>query len=101
MSYGPSFARAPLSGPEQDVLEDTKLNLPDSLRDLMACKNCRKMRPPPENGRDGQCSCGSDDFTKDFEGYMMITNPEKSYFAKSQGIREPGCYAVRVNGGNE
>lgn len=42
-------------------------------------------------------SCGSSDLTKNWYGYLIILDPEKSEIAKSLGIKNPGKYALRVD----
>jgi DNA-directed RNA polymerase subunit E" len=40
--------------------------------------------------------CGSTQFTEDFEGILIIINPEKSEVAKVAGINKKGHFAVKI-----
>ena len=40
--------------------------------------------------------CGSRDFTDDWEGMIIITNPSKSELANLLNIDKPGKYALKV-----
>jgi len=60
---------------------------------LKACVNCKmlvslKVEICP--------NCGSRDFTEDWEGIVIILNPEKSELGKAMGKDKPGRYALKV-----
>lgn len=40
--------------------------------------------------------CGSKDFSDEWEGLIIVVNPEKSAIAKIMGISKPGRYAAKV-----
>ncbi len=40
--------------------------------------------------------CGSTQFTEDFEGIIVVINPEKSEVAKVAGIKHKGWFAIKV-----
>ena len=40
--------------------------------------------------------CGSTDLSDDWEGAIIVLDPEKSRIAKSLGIEKPGRYAIKV-----
>jgi DNA-directed RNA polymerase subunit E" len=42
-------------------------------------------------------NCGASDLTKEWYGYIIILDPEKSEIAKMLGIKSPGKYALRVD----
>lgn len=42
-------------------------------------------------------NCGSSDLTKNWYGYIVIIDTEKSEIAKTLGIKNPGKYALRVD----
>ncbi|MET1124603.1 MAG: transcription elongation factor subunit Spt4 [Archaeoglobaceae archaeon] len=41
-------------------------------------------------------NCGSDELTKEWYGYLVVLDPERSEIAKKMGIKTPGKYALRV-----
>ncbi len=57
-----------------------------------ACRNCgtivkdEKVCP----------KCGSEDFTDEFGGELIVLNPEKSEIAKFLGFNAVGRYAVNI-----
>lgn len=60
---------------------------------LKACVNCKILVPLKVE----ICpSCGSRDFTEDWEGIVIILDPEKSELAKAMGKDKPGRYALKV-----
>lgn len=42
-------------------------------------------------------NCGSSELTKEWYGYLIVIDPEKSEIAKNLGIKTPGKYALRVD----
>ncbi len=58
-----------------------------------ACRRCKSLVP-----RDAtRCPvCGSTDLSEDWEGAIIVLDPEKSRLAKSLGFDKPGRYALRV-----
>ncbi|MCS7130418.1 MAG: DNA-directed RNA polymerase, subunit E'' [Archaeoglobaceae archaeon] len=42
-------------------------------------------------------NCGSSDLTKEWYGYLIVLDPERSEIAKALGIKTPGKYALRVD----
>lgn len=59
-------------------------------------KACRKCRTLVDRDVEVCPSCGSRDFTEDWEGMVIVINPERSDVAKLLGISKPGRYAVKV-----
>ncbi len=62
---------------------------------LKACRRCgglvdREVRVCPY--------CGSTDFTDNWEGMIIILNPEESIIAKEIGVSSKGYYAIKVAG---
>jgi|UniRef100_A0A7C1IHP7 DNA-directed RNA polymerase subunit E" len=62
-------------------------------KDLKACLNCRYLVP---NDVEVCPNCGSKRFTDEWEGFVIIIDPEKSSVAKSLGISKPGKYAIKI-----
>lgn len=62
---------------------------------LKACKVCGTL-----NYRDAQrCeSCGSTNFTDDWEGMIMVLRPESSSLAQKVGITKTIMRAIKVSG---
>ncbi len=58
-----------------------------------ACRECKLLV-----SRDTEVcpNCGSHDFTEDWEGMVIIIDPENSEIAKILEIEKPGRYALRV-----
>lgn len=42
-------------------------------------------------------NCSSSDLTKNWYGYIIILEPEKSEIAKMLSIKTPGKYALKVD----
>lgn len=58
-----------------------------------ACRKCKYLVPHDEE----KCpKCGSTDFTEEWEGMVIIIDPEDSKIAEILGIKEPGRYAIKV-----
>ncbi len=58
-----------------------------------ACRKCKYLVPREAE----ECPmCGSRDFSEDWEGMVIIIDPEASEIAKSLGITKPGRYALRI-----
>ncbi len=58
----------------------------------LACRNCKYINVEAVICR----NCGSSELTKEWFGYIIILDPEKSEIAKMLGINNPGKYALRV-----
>ncbi len=58
----------------------------------LACRRCRFINIDTDVCK----NCGSTDLTKEWYGYVVIIDPEKSEIAKRLGIRVPGKYALKV-----
>ena len=55
------------------------------------CKNCRLIVNGP------QCPlCQGNDFTKVWEGQIIVINPETSQVASAIGAKTPGAYALKI-----
>jgi len=58
----------------------------------LACRKCKFI-----NINSDVCkNCGSADLTKEWYGYVVVIDPEKSEIAKKLGIKIPGRYALKV-----
>lgn len=58
-----------------------------------ACRKCKFLVPREAT----RCpACGSTDLSEDWEGAVVIIDPEKSEVAKRLGFTQPGRYALRV-----
>ncbi len=58
-----------------------------------ACKKCRYITEEIT-----VCKvCGSREFAKEWYGYVVVIDPEKSEIAKKLGIKYPGKYALIVS----
>lgn len=58
-----------------------------------ACRSCRALA----DRESIECPiCGSRDFSDEWEGVVIIIDPNKSHIAKTLGIVKPGKYAVKV-----
>lgn len=62
-------------------------------RDFKACLSCKYLVP-----RDVEVcpNCGSRGFTEDWEGFVIVLDPEHSSIAKMLGIRKAGRYAIKT-----
>ena len=58
---------------------------------MKACKNCSAIY---DEG-DTCTKCGGQ-LSRDWQGYIVIINPEKSEIAKTMGITTEGRYALKV-----
>ncbi len=68
---------------------------PSKKPKLKACKRCGAL----VNLNSNVCPvCGSTEFTDNWEGMIVITNPQGSELAKELGLETPGIYAIRVAG---
>ncbi len=57
---------------------------------MLACKNCFTIT---ESER---CpNCGGE-LSKDWQGYVVVIDPEKSEIAKKLNIKKAGAYALKV-----
>ncbi len=57
-----------------------------------ACKKCKTIY----EGKAPCPRCGSEDFTENFKGKIVITNPEKSNIAKKVNMNEKGEFAIKT-----
>ena len=56
-----------------------------------ACRVCRAITTAE------RCPlCGSYSLSQDFEGFVIVLDPENSKIAKEMDIKKPGLYAVKV-----
>jgi len=62
---------------------------------LKACRKCGALVPLNER----VCPvCGSTEFSEDWEGMVIIVDPENSELAKEIGLERPGIFAIKVAG---
>lgn len=59
----------------------------------LACRDCRTL-----NDEDNpHCSaCGSSSLTEDWQGYVVISEPDGSEAAEMLGVSSKGTYALKV-----
>lgn len=58
-----------------------------------ACIKCKALARPDEE----KCSiCGSNEFTYEWSGMVIVVDPQKSEIAKMLDIKVPGRYALKV-----
>ncbi|BES82621.1 transcription elongation factor subunit Spt4 [Pyrodictium abyssi] len=58
-----------------------------------ACRKCKSLVPREAS----RCPvCGSTDLSEDWEGALVVIDPEKSVIAKKLEITKPGRYAIKV-----
>jgi len=57
---------------------------------LKACKNCRSITDQAKCPR-----CGGE-VSREWQGYLIVIDPEKSEIARKMGIHAAGRYALRV-----
>ena len=57
---------------------------------LKACKNCKTITDQNKCPR-----CGGET-SREWQGYLVVIDPEKSEIARKMGIHEAGRYALRV-----
>jgi DNA-directed RNA polymerase subunit E" len=58
----------------------------------LACRRCKFISIDSSTCK----NCGSTELTKEWYGYVVIIDPEKSEIAKRLEITIPGKYALRV-----
>jgi len=58
----------------------------------LACRSCKYISVDSVICK----NCGSGELTKEWYGYVVIIDPEKSEIARKLEIRIPGKYALRV-----
>ena len=69
------------------------MSLKRGRQHFKACIKCKLLVPPDTE----VCpNCGSRNFTSDWEGAVIILEPEKSKVAKILGIEKPGMYAIKI-----
>jgi len=60
---------------------------------LKACVKCKRLVEPKVE----VCpNCGSRVFSDDWEGLVVILDPESSIVSERLGIEKPGMYALKV-----
>ena len=57
---------------------------------MMACKNCFTVTEADK------CPNCNGELSKDWQGYVVVIEPEKSEIAKRLNIRKAGTYALKV-----
>ncbi|MCI4396800.1 MAG: DNA-directed RNA polymerase, subunit E'' [Thermoprotei archaeon] len=58
-----------------------------------ACVKCKLLVEPEVE----VCpNCGSREFSTDWEGMIIVIDPEKSEAARLIGVKKPGRYAIKV-----
>jgi DNA-directed RNA polymerase subunit E" len=64
-----------------------------ATRGRLACRQCHAIHDPDVQ----QCPhCGSSLLGDDWNGYVVITHPDRSEIAARLGVTEAGRYALRV-----
>jgi DNA-directed RNA polymerase subunit E" len=69
------------------------------VKQPFACGECNRILPDPENKNDpAQCvHCPGAPVTTDWQGFVVIMNPERSEVAKRLNVTDAGNYALKVN----
>ncbi|OYT52239.1 MAG: DNA-binding protein [Desulfurococcales archaeon ex4484_204] len=63
------------------------------VKPFKACTKCKHLVPHEV----GKCPvCGSESFTDDWAGMVIIVDVERSDIAKMLGLKHPGRYAIRL-----
>ena len=57
---------------------------------LKACKNCKAI------GDSNKCPRCGGETSREWQGYLVVIDPEKSEIARKMGIHASGRYALRV-----
>lgn len=57
---------------------------------LKACKNCKSITDQ------NKCPRCSGEVSREWQGYLLVMDPEKSEIARKMGIHASGRYALRV-----
>ena len=61
------------------------------MKGIRACRKCKTVF------EGSKCTkCGSEEFSENFKGRIVILNPEKSEIANNIKIREKGTYAIKL-----
>lgn len=67
--------------------------MPVRGKPFKACRKCRAL----VNKNATECLyCGSRDLTEEWEGVLIVIDPENSEIAKILGIYKPGRYAIKI-----
>jgi DNA-directed RNA polymerase subunit E" len=69
------------------------------VKQPFACGECNRILPDPESKNDPpQCvHCPGAPVTTDWQGFVVIMNPERSEVAKRLNVTDAGNYALKVN----
>ncbi len=59
-------------------------------------KACRKCKALVDRNTSECPICGSREFSEEWEGVVIVLDPEKSEIAKLLGVEKPGRYAIKV-----
>ncbi|MEM0372050.1 MAG: transcription elongation factor subunit Spt4 [Ignisphaera sp.] len=63
------------------------------IKTFKACLRCKALVKPDEE----KCPiCGSNEFTHEWSGIVIVVDPQKSEVAKILNIKTPGRYALKV-----
>ena len=64
-----------------------------------ACGECNRILAEPEKKSDPpQCmQCPGAPVTTDWQGFVVILDPDRSEVAKRLNVSDPGNYALKVN----
>lgn len=57
---------------------------------MLACKNCFAI------GEGDKCAQCGGELSKDWQGYVVVVDPEKSQIAQRLNITKAGTYALKV-----
>lgn len=57
---------------------------------LKACRNCRSITDQ------NKCPRCSGEVSREWQGYLVVIDPDKSEIARKMGIHASGRYALRV-----
>jgi len=62
----------------------------------MACRTCKRVFRVPRRGSDICPVCKTRTLTDNWNGLVVVFNPESSILAEKIGAKEPGRYAINV-----
>lgn len=64
-----------------------------------ACGECQAILPEPEDKNDSiQCThCPTAPVSRDWQGLVIVFDPDMSEVGKRMGVTRPGSYALKVN----
>ena len=62
----------------------------------MACRTCKRVFRVPRRGSDVCPFCKTRTLTDNWNGLVVVFNPDSSILAEKIGVEKPGRYAINV-----